>query len=333
MLFLEADEQTLQTRYKETRRRHPLAPDRQRRRGDRRERELLAPLRSRADVVIDTDRADRGDAAAQARRRAAAHRTPGRLAVTFESFGFKYGPVRDPDLMFDVRFLPNPHYEPELRPLTGDDSRVRRVHQPGRRARRVLRAAAPAARLPAAAVPGRGQGAPGGGASAAPAAATARWRSPSTWPSATGPRTSTSSRSIHRDIERAGVIDHVGFEVVRSGAVGARSTTRCSSRWARGGCSSPSTPSPTASTVPCSGSSTRGRAPAPGYGHVALHASGKAAVDAAYRAGLANGGSRRRGSRTAAAVRRAATTPATCSIPTGCGSRSSRAGESPARGR
>ena len=51
-------------------------------------------------------------------------RTAGRLAITFESFGFKYGPARDPDLLIDVRFLPNPHYEPELRPLTGDDSRI-----------------------------------------------------------------------------------------------------------------------------------------------------------------------------------------------------------------
>ena len=50
--------------------------------------------------------------------------TPGRLAVTFESFGFKYGPARDPDLLLDVRFLPNPHYERELRPLTGEDPRV-----------------------------------------------------------------------------------------------------------------------------------------------------------------------------------------------------------------
>ncbi len=51
-------------------------------------------------------------------------RKRGRLAVTFESFGFKYGLARDPDLMFDVRFLPNPHYEPELRPLTGHDTRI-----------------------------------------------------------------------------------------------------------------------------------------------------------------------------------------------------------------
>ena len=75
-------------------------------------------------MVIDTRRADRGHAPPQAGRRAAATRTPGRLAVTFQSFGFKYGPSRDPDLMFDVRFLPNPHYEPGLRPLTGNDEKV-----------------------------------------------------------------------------------------------------------------------------------------------------------------------------------------------------------------
>jgi RNase adapter protein RapZ len=107
VLFLEADEQTLLTRYKEAR-----------------ERKLLAPLRERADVVIPTT----GLTAAMLRRKLADEmlpsRTPGHLAVTFESFGFKYGPVRDPDLMFDVRFLPNPHYEPELRPLTGHDAAV-----------------------------------------------------------------------------------------------------------------------------------------------------------------------------------------------------------------
>jgi UPF0042 nucleotide-binding protein len=92
--------------------------------GIAREREALAPLRDRADVVIDTT----GLTAAMLRRKLADEllpsRTPGRLAVTFESFGFKYGPVRDPDLMFDVRFLPNPHYESDLRPLTGRDPEV-----------------------------------------------------------------------------------------------------------------------------------------------------------------------------------------------------------------
>jgi UPF0042 nucleotide-binding protein len=124
VLFLEADEQTLLTRYKETRRRHPLAPTGSVADGIAGERELLAPLRARADVVIDTS----GLTAAMLRRKLADEmlptRTPGRLSVTFQSFGFKYGPARDPDVLFDVRFLPNPHYEPDLRPLTGDDPRV-----------------------------------------------------------------------------------------------------------------------------------------------------------------------------------------------------------------
>ncbi len=124
VLFLEADEQTLLTRYKETRRRHPLAPTGSIIEGIARERELVLPLRARADVVIDTT----GLTAAMLRRKLAEELLPtrqGRLAITFESFGFKYGPIRDADLMLDVRFLPNPHYEPDLRPLTGDDSAVR----------------------------------------------------------------------------------------------------------------------------------------------------------------------------------------------------------------
>ena len=124
VLFLDADEQTLLTRYKETRRRHPLAPSGSVTEGIARERELLLPLRGRADVVIDTG----GLNAAMLRRKLADEllpsRTPGRLAITFQSFGFKYGPTRDPDLLLDVRFLPNPHYEPELRPLTGEDDRI-----------------------------------------------------------------------------------------------------------------------------------------------------------------------------------------------------------------
>jgi RNase adapter protein RapZ len=124
VLFLEADEQALLTRYKETRRRHPLAPTGSVADGIAREREALAQLRGRADVVIDTS----GLTVAMLRRKLADEllptRTPGRLAVTFESFGFKYGPARDPDLLLDVRFLPNPHYEPELRPLTGADARI-----------------------------------------------------------------------------------------------------------------------------------------------------------------------------------------------------------------
>jgi UPF0042 nucleotide-binding protein len=124
ILFLEADEATLITRYKETRRRHPLAPDGSVAEGITRERELLDPLRARADVVLDT----RALSAATLRRRITdgllPSKTPGHLAVTFQSLGFKYGASRDADLLFDVRFLPNPHYEPSLRPLTGRDPEV-----------------------------------------------------------------------------------------------------------------------------------------------------------------------------------------------------------------
>ena len=124
VLFLEADEESLLTRYKETRRRHPLAPRGSVADGIRRERKLLAPVRERADVVINTGSLT----AAMLRRKLTDElvlsKTPGRLAITFQSFGFKYGPSRDADLLFDVRFLPNPHYEPDLRPLTGADPRV-----------------------------------------------------------------------------------------------------------------------------------------------------------------------------------------------------------------
>jgi RNase adapter protein RapZ len=124
VLFLEADEQAVLTRYKETRRRHPLAPSGSVAEGIVLERELLEPIRARADVVIDTT----GLTAAMLRRKLADDMLParrGRLAITFQSFGFKYGPVRDADLMFDVRFLPNPHYEEDLRPLTGSDPAIR----------------------------------------------------------------------------------------------------------------------------------------------------------------------------------------------------------------
>jgi UPF0042 nucleotide-binding protein len=123
VIFLEADEGTLVTRYKETRRRHPLAESGAVAEGVRAESELLSPVRSRADVVLDTT----GLSASSLRRRVTEEAigiSSGRLAVTFESFGFKYGPPRDADLMFDVRFLPNPYYVAELRQFTGRDSEV-----------------------------------------------------------------------------------------------------------------------------------------------------------------------------------------------------------------
>jgi UPF0042 nucleotide-binding protein len=124
LIFLCADEETLLSRYKETRRRHPLAPEGNLIDGIRREAEALAPIRELADSLIDTS----GLSASALRRKVAnellEEKSPRRLAVTFGSFGHKHGPPRDADLAFDVRFLPNPHWEPELRPLTGFDTRI-----------------------------------------------------------------------------------------------------------------------------------------------------------------------------------------------------------------
>jgi UPF0042 nucleotide-binding protein len=124
VLYLEADPGVLINRFKETRRRHPLANGGSVESAVERERGLLAPLKERADVSIDTT-----DLSAARLRRVVAdkmlpHGRPGKLAVTFMTFGFKHGSPRDADLTFDVRFLPNPHYEAELREQTGLDADV-----------------------------------------------------------------------------------------------------------------------------------------------------------------------------------------------------------------
>jgi len=134
VLFLEADEETLVDRYKETRRRHPLAPEGHIIDGIRAERELLAPLRERADVVMDTSHLT----GAMLRRRITedmlGHHETGKMALTLLTFGFKNGPPHDADLTLDVRFLPNPHYVDELRPLTGLDAGVRDYVESGTQA-------------------------------------------------------------------------------------------------------------------------------------------------------------------------------------------------------
>jgi UPF0042 nucleotide-binding protein len=124
LLFLEASEPVLIDRFKETRRRHPLANSGSVASAIAEERALLAPLREIADVSIDTT-----DLSAARLRKVVAdkmlpHGQRGKLAVTFMTYGFKHGAPRDADLMFDVRFLPNPHYEAELRDLTGRDQPV-----------------------------------------------------------------------------------------------------------------------------------------------------------------------------------------------------------------
>jgi UPF0042 nucleotide-binding protein len=131
VLFLEANEEILTDRYKETRRRHPLAPDGRILDGIRSERELLAPLRLRADVVIDTS----DDSASSLRRKISEtmidRADEERLALSLLTFGFKNGPPRDADLTLDVRFLPNPYYDDELRPRTGLDPEVREFVEAG----------------------------------------------------------------------------------------------------------------------------------------------------------------------------------------------------------
>ncbi|MBZ6377078.1 RNase adaptor protein RapZ [Pacificimonas flava] len=123
LLFLDCSGSELIRRFSETRRRHPLALDRPAADGIAQEREVLAPLRRAADVVIDTT-----DYSVHDLRRSITQKfsngEPRKLTVTVMSFGFARGVPRDADLMFDMRFLSNPHWDEELRPLTGHDAEV-----------------------------------------------------------------------------------------------------------------------------------------------------------------------------------------------------------------
>jgi UPF0042 nucleotide-binding protein len=124
VLFLDADEDTLLGRYKETRRRHPLSPTGSVTQGIAAERAALEDIKARAELVLDTS----GIGAATLRRRIADEFLPrqarSKLAVTLTSFGHKHGLPRDSDIVLDMRFLPNPHWQAELRPLTGFDPQV-----------------------------------------------------------------------------------------------------------------------------------------------------------------------------------------------------------------
>ena len=123
IIFLDSRDSVLVSRYKETRRNHPLAPDGRVSDGIARERELLMDLRTRAQIIIDTsDISPR-----QLRERLIkdfATKDYQTFHVEVMSFGFKYGVPIDADIIWDVRFLPNPHYIPELRPQTGMDAPV-----------------------------------------------------------------------------------------------------------------------------------------------------------------------------------------------------------------
>lgn len=123
VLFLDSDDDQLGRRYAETRHRHPLAVDRPVRDGIIHERQLIAPLRDRADIVIDTSEYSLGDIKRVLEGHFGIENRPG-LSVFVTSFSFKRGLPREADLVFDVRFLVNPHYDPALRSLTGQDVEV-----------------------------------------------------------------------------------------------------------------------------------------------------------------------------------------------------------------
>jgi RNase adapter protein RapZ len=124
LLFLTSSEDELLRRYAETRRKHPLSRGPESlREAIAMERSLLDPIAQAADVVLDTSRQGAHGLRETMRRRFEARARP-RMSIVFESFGFKAGIPGDADFVFDARSLPNPYWEPELRPLNGLDSAV-----------------------------------------------------------------------------------------------------------------------------------------------------------------------------------------------------------------
>ena len=123
LAFVHCDDEILRRRYTETRRRHPLAQDRPLIDGIVAERRLVSPLRLRADLVIDTSALTPGDFRRILTGHLALEDTPG-MTVFVMSFSYRFGLPRAADLVFDARFLANPHYDPALRALTGRDPEV-----------------------------------------------------------------------------------------------------------------------------------------------------------------------------------------------------------------
>jgi UPF0042 nucleotide-binding protein len=125
VVFLDAADEVLVRRYEATRRRHPLAEGERVVDGITRERRLLEDLKGRADIVLDTTDLNVHELRERVRSSLGERTADGRLQVSVVSFGFKHGVPVDVDLVFDVRFLPNPHWVDALRPLTGTDEPVR----------------------------------------------------------------------------------------------------------------------------------------------------------------------------------------------------------------
>jgi len=125
IIFLQADNKALLSRFSETRRKHPLSDENTSlEEAIAKERALLSPIINSAELVIDTTRMSVYALREQIRERVAP-RAPGALSIMIESFGYKNGLPANADFVFDVRCLPNPHWEPQLRPLSGKDAPVR----------------------------------------------------------------------------------------------------------------------------------------------------------------------------------------------------------------
>ena len=125
VIYLEASDAALLRRFSETRRPHPLGTDSPVKSSLQAERRHLKPIRAIADFVIDTSKFNVHDLRAHVLQQFKHHQTSDKnILVSCVSFGFKHGVPEDADLVFDVRFLPNPHFVPEFRPLTGRDARV-----------------------------------------------------------------------------------------------------------------------------------------------------------------------------------------------------------------
>ncbi len=125
IVFLDAADEDLVRRYEATRRRHPLAPADRVVEGIRKERLMMESLRGEADVIIDTSSLTAHELRARIRESFADVPPEASLQVSLLSFGYKFGTPRDADLVIDVRFLPNPHWVDDLRPLAGTEERVR----------------------------------------------------------------------------------------------------------------------------------------------------------------------------------------------------------------
>jgi len=124
LIFLEANRASLVRRFSETRRPHPLAPDRSVAEGIDEERRKLSRIRALADLIIDTSNLTVHELRDVFMRMTQHDRPRSEMVVNLVSFGFKHGPPLDADLVFDVRCLPNPHFVDRLRPLTGRDPKV-----------------------------------------------------------------------------------------------------------------------------------------------------------------------------------------------------------------